>query len=210
MGVAFAIRALDVHNGDVRAERRHHHHILAAVGVPDAPVERVGFFQVQGAGLVHGHERQPAGSGLQTADHAEVGVFLPLQAALFHPLAQPLERADARVAGVRKDDLAGAARGNHLVINQVGRGARQDEVFYLLADNFVPGGKGDEVRKAGSIHQVPRVHVLANGIAQTAQFGHANPSRFQSRICVCAFPPRAGREQASFWAAYHRGGRAAG
>jgi len=199
-----------MHDGDVRAKRRHYHHIFTAVGVLNAAVERIGFLKVQSAGLTHGHEGQPAGARLQAADHPEMGVFLPFQAAVLHAVAQPLERAHARVAGVRKDDLAGAARGHHLVVNQVRGGTRQDEVFPSLANDFVPGGKRDEVRKAGGIHKVPVVHVLSDGFAQTGQFGHANFSRFQSRICVCAFPPRVGRGKEPLWQAFPAGGRAAG
>ncbi len=43
VGVAFTVRALDVHDGDVRAKRRNHHHILAPVGVGDAAVSGLAF-----------------------------------------------------------------------------------------------------------------------------------------------------------------------
>ena len=79
-----------------------------------------------------------------------------------------LQRADARVAHVGEDHLAGAAGRHHLVVDQVGGGARQDQVLAPLADDLVPGGKGDQVGEPGQVNAVAVVDVACNGFGKRA------------------------------------------
>src|SRR3972149_5070436 len=82
------------------------------------------------------------------------------------------QRADAGVAGVGEDDLAGAAGGDHLVIDQVGRGAGQHQLAPSLSDDLVPGGKRNQVGEAGSVDQVAIVDVSGDGVMQGSELGH--------------------------------------
>ena len=109
MGIALGIGALHVHDGHIRVEARDDHHLLAGIWIDDRAVQGVGVLQVAGSGLVHGHEGQPGGAGLQAGDHAEVRIFLPFQLAGFDRGAHDAQRAHARVAHVGEDHFAGAA-----------------------------------------------------------------------------------------------------
>ena len=132
--VAVGVAALHMDDGHVRGERRHDDHILAGVGILDAAdiadcscsrsVAAVWFIGIKG---------KPGGTGLQAGDHAEVGVFLPLQPAGFQFVADDAQRTDARVADIGEDQLFRASGSHHLVVDQVGCGARQGAGFCVPA-----------------------------------------------------------------------------
>ena len=90
----------------------------------------------------------------------------------FHRRAHDAQRADARVAHIGKNDLAGAAGRHHLIVDQVRRGARQHQVLAPLADDLMPGGKGDQVGKPGGVHAIAVMDVLLDGFVKRAEFGH--------------------------------------
>ena len=131
-------------------------------GIDHPPEIGVGVFQVAGGSRVHGYKRQAGRPGLQAGDHAEVGIFFPFQTAGFQLAAHDAQRADARIAHIGKDDLAGAAGRHHLIVDQVGGGAGQHQVFAPLADDLMPGGKRDQMGKPGRINAVTVVDVATN------------------------------------------------
>jgi hypothetical protein len=51
-----------------------------------------------------------------------------------------MQRADARVATPREDQLVGAAHADELVVDQVRCHAHQREMLLSLANDFMPGG----------------------------------------------------------------------
>src|SRR2546425_71404 len=63
----------------------------------------------------------------------------------FHGAPERVQRADTRIAGPGKDELPGAARGDHLVVDQVRREPGQREVATPLADDLVTRGEADEM-----------------------------------------------------------------
>ena len=68
--------------------------------------------------------------------------------AAFHGPAEGVQRARAGIAGPGEDQLPGAAGGDHLIVDQVGREPAEREVAPTLADDLVPGGEADEVGEA--------------------------------------------------------------
>ncbi len=159
MAVAFGVGPLDVDDGDVRVQRRDGDDQAAGVGVGDGPVAGVGLGQVVDAGRVHRHERHAGGPRRQAGDHGEMRVLLPFERPGLQRGADDAQRADAGVAGIGEDDLAGAAGGDHLVVDQVGRGAGQHKLAPTLTDDLVPGGERDQVGEAGGVDQVAIVDV---------------------------------------------------
>ena len=101
-----------------------------------------------------------------------MGVLLPFQPPGLQLGAHDAQRADARVAHVGEDHLAGAARRHHLIVDQVGGGARQGQVSSALADDLVPGGEGDQVGETGGVDHVAIVHILPHRRGEGDEFGH--------------------------------------
>ena len=81
-------------------------------------------------------------------------------------VAEPVQRADARVAAPRERQLGGAAGTDQLVVDDVGRHPHEVQVAAALADDLVPGGVRDQVGEALHRQRVAVVHVLGDGLAQ--------------------------------------------
>ena len=172
MAVAVRIGALNVNDGDIRMQSRHGDDFTSRVWVHHRAVAGVDPRQVGGAGRVHGQERQAGRAGRQSGDHAEVRVLLPFQASVLHRRSQGTQRPDAGIAGVRKDDLAGAAGGDHLIVDQVRRSPCQRQVLTTLADDLMAGGERDEVGEAGGVDQIAIVDEGRHGFPQAGELGH--------------------------------------
>jgi len=56
-----------------------------------------------------------------------------------------VQRTHARIATPREDQLAGAAGPNHLIVDEIGRHTDQRQFRHFLPDDFVPGGKRNEM-----------------------------------------------------------------
>ena len=69
-----------------------------------------------------------------------------------------VQAAHARVAQPREDELARDARGDHLVVDEVGGHARERQVAPSLADDLVAGREADEVREPLDGHRVAVAH----------------------------------------------------
>jgi hypothetical protein len=82
-----------------------------------------------------------------------------------------VERADARVAQPRKDELPGAAGGHHLVVDEVRGEPGQGQVTPALADDLVARGERDEVGEPLDRDQVAVVDVGGDRLAQRDDLG---------------------------------------
>src|SRR5690606_34647578 len=166
MRIALRVGALYVNNRHVRVERRDNDNFTAGIRVDHAANVGVVALQVDRGRLVHRHKRQPGSPGLEARDHAKVRVFLPFEPPLFDGRAHSAQRTDTGVPHVREDHLTGAARGDHLLVDQVWRGARQGQSLATLADDLVAGGKGDQVGRTGQVNTIRVMYNLVNSFGE--------------------------------------------
>src|SRR5882762_1686630 len=146
--VALRIRALRVHDRHIGIECRHGGQRFAGVRAGHRLDARIGARQIRPGVVAQRPEGQPRRARAKPCDHAEVRVLLDLQRPALHRPAKRVQRADAGIPGPRKDELPGAAGGDHLIVDQIGREAAQREVAAPLADDLVPRGERDEVGEA--------------------------------------------------------------
>ena len=110
----------------------------------------------------------------------------------FDRRAHGAQRANPRVAHIGENHFARAAGCHHLVIDQVRGGARQDQVFASLADDFMPGREGDQVRKTGQIDTVSIMDKLGDCFGERTKFCHEWFDFFRETIAnyflSCFFP----------------------
>jgi len=81
-------------------------------------------------------------------------------------VAQTMQRADARIAAPREDQLRHAARANHLVVDDVRRQAHHGQVAAPLTDDLVPRGERDEMREPLEGKTVAVAHKLLDGFPE--------------------------------------------
>src|SRR5215469_7222976 len=94
-----------------------------------------------------------------------------LRVGLFDGAPHAVQRADAGIARPREDELLGAARGDELVVDEIGRQARERQIAALLPDDLMGGRETDEVREAFDDHRVAVVHEAADRIAHVHDLG---------------------------------------
>jgi hypothetical protein len=100
-----------------------------------------------------------------------VAVLLDLEILALDRAPDGMERADARVAEPREDELPGAAGGDQLVVDEVRREPGQGQVTPALADDLVASGERDEVGEALDRDQVAVVDVGRDRLAQRDDLG---------------------------------------
>ena len=113
-------------------------------------------------------ERQVRGAGRVGGGHAGVRVLLDLERrrpAVLDRVAQPVQRADARVAAPREDELARAAHPDQLVVDHVRRHPDERQVAPALPDQLVAGGVRDQVGEALERDDVAVVHQVGDRFA---------------------------------------------
>ena len=110
-----------------------------------------------------------------------MGVLLELEGRLarrrqrlgLDPPPDRVQAAHARVAQPRKDQLAGDARGDHLVVDDVWRHPGEREIALALADDLVSGGERDEVGEALDRHRIAVPDDVRHGVAHRCDLrGH--------------------------------------
>src|SRR5881628_3044247 len=79
--------------------------------------------------------------------------------------------AGTRIAGPGKDEFPGAARGDHLVVDQVRREPGQREVATPLADDLVTRGEADEMGETFDDDGVTVVDEAGDGIPHRHDLG---------------------------------------
>src|SRR5438445_637291 len=65
--------------------------------------------------------------------------------AVLDRVAEAMQRADARVAAVGEDELAGGTDADHLVVQQIRRHPDQLQLATPLAQQLMPGGERNQV-----------------------------------------------------------------
>jgi len=75
-----------------------------------------------------------------------------------------------RIPGPRKDELPGAAGGDHLIVDQIGREAAQREVAAPLADDLVPAANEMRWVKAFDDDDIAVTHEPRDGVLHRHRF----------------------------------------
>ena len=187
--VAVPIGALGVHDRHVRIQRGHGRQVLAGERAAHGGDGRRVPGQVGARGGAQHRERQAGRAGDVAVGQPGVGVLLDLQRA--GPsggdrVAQPVQRADARVAAPGEDQLSGAAGADDLVVDQVGGHPGERQVAAALADDLVARGERDQMGETLQRDRVAVVHELGHGVGQRHDLGHTRnasgrPPERQSR-----------------------------
>ena len=164
--VPVGVGALRMDDRDVGVERRNGVDLFATERTLHGTNQRVHLRQVALGVAAQWVERETVRTGHVATDHAVVAVLLDLKERLtgckrrrFRASANRVQRADTRVAEPAEDQLRGAPCGNHLVVDQIGRHARQRQVAALLSNDLVPCGKRDAVRESFDGHRIAVVHM---------------------------------------------------
>ena len=163
---------------DVRAERRDGVHGPVAVRRLDRPDERVRHRQVGLEVAPEREERQVHRARPCTGRPSRSGCTPPARAA--PGSASSIRRRIAPspptpgIAEPAEDELAGDARGDHLVVDDVRRHAGQGQVAPALADDLVPGREADEVGEALDGHGVAVAHEVGDRVAHRRDLGGAH------------------------------------
>ena len=158
---------------DVGVERGHRRQYLSGVGTDDGADQRIGDRQVGAHVVAHGPERQPRGAGGESRDHAEVTVLLDLErwCALLHRAAEGVQRSGAGISRPGEDELLRAAGGDHLIVDQVRCQTAEGKVPAPLANDFMSGGKVDEMRETLDHHGVTVPDMGGDGVLHGDDFG---------------------------------------
>jgi hypothetical protein len=81
-----------------------------------------------------------------------------------------MERTDARIAKPAEDQLLGAACGNHLVVDKIGRHSRQGQIAALLSNDLVTSRKRDAVGEPLNGNGVAVVHMRGDRRTHVDEF----------------------------------------
>jgi hypothetical protein len=176
--VAGAVGTLRVHDPDVEVEGLDRGEGLAGEGAGDR-LDGGGVRWQVGADVAAQHGEGQARRGRDVAvGHPGVAVLFDLQRpwpAVLDRVPEPVQRADAGIAAPGKDQLAGAARADHLVVDDVGGQPDQGEVAPALADDLVAGGDRDEVGESLERDRVAVVDEFGDGFPQGYDLRHSHP-----------------------------------
>ena len=130
---------------------------------------------------------RPDADGDVAVRHPGVAVLLDLQRLGLHRLAEPVQRADARVAAPGEDQLARAAGADQLVVDDVGGHPHQRQIALALADDLLPGGDRDQVGEALQRDGVPVMDQIGDGIGEGSDLGMCSHDKrqFGCRTVAC-------------------------
>jgi hypothetical protein len=170
--VAGPVGALGVNHCHIRVERGHRGQPLTSERAGDRADRRVAgqtgqALQAGPAVPAQDRERHPGGAGHVPVGHPGVAVLLQLQRAgpgVLHRVTEPVQRADARVATPREDQLARAASPDELVVDDVRGHPDEGQIAPPLPDHFAPGGERDEVCETFHGHRIAVVHGPLDGV----------------------------------------------
>ncbi len=191
--IAGLVGALRMDHRHVRPVRRYRRQLLAGERASHALDLGIHLRQIAADIAAEDGAGQTGGARLIGVGHGGVRMlfqFQLLRPAVFHGIAETVQRADARIAAPRKDELVDAAHADQLVVDQVRRHADQSEMFAALADDLVAGGMRNEVGEAFQRHRV----AVANGGLDG--FGERRNTRHTVLLPGCGpvftAPPRTG------------------
>src|SRR5262249_50598058 len=100
-------------------------------------------------------------------------------------VAETVKRADAGISAPGEDEFFRAACTDQLIVNDVGSHANEGELLALLANDFVSGGKRDEMGKAFHGDGVAVAHQRGDCVADRSDFSHG-ARRIPSGRVFCA------------------------
>jgi hypothetical protein len=75
-----------------------------------------------------------------------------------------MERTYSRVATPRKDEFAGGAHADHLVVDQVRSHTDKRQISAALTNNLVSGSEGNEVSEAFERNLIAVIHVPCDSV----------------------------------------------
>ncbi|MNZ80942.1 hypothetical protein D3C78_995960 [compost metagenome] len=87
-------------------------------------------------------------------------------------VTQTVQRTYARVTTPGENQLAGTTGTDQLVVDQVRGHPHQGQVFLALANDFVTGGRRDQVSKAFERDRIAVVYELLHRVVQRKDFSH--------------------------------------
>lgn len=125
--------------------------------------------QISAAVTAQNAERQVRRGRRIRGRHARVRVLLELELprpVVLDRVPQAVQRADARVAAPREDELAGAGGSDQLVVDHVRRHPHKRQVAPLLPDKLVPRRVRNQAREALESDGVPISHEFRDGLRQ--------------------------------------------
>ena len=108
---------------------------------------------------------------------------LSASASRFHGIAETVQRADARIAAPRENELVDAAHADELVVDQVRRHADQGQMLAALPYDLVAGGMRNKMGEAFQRHRVAVANGVLDGFGQRRNMRHERlASRLRLRI----------------------------
>ncbi len=106
-------------------------------------------------------------AGSVSGRHTGMRVFFERERsgpALLHRIAQPMQRADARIAAPGENQLRRAARADQLIVDQIRRHADQRQIAAPLTDDLVPRGERNQVCEAFQSHHITVANHFLDGL----------------------------------------------
>ncbi len=167
--VSRPVRALGMDDADIGAERRDGGQLLARKRAFDEPDVVMLVCQIDAHIPPQDRAGEPGGAGSVGIGHGRVAVLFQLQRlrpALLDSVSQSMERAHSGIASPGKDQLAGTAHTDELVVNQVGSHTYQRQVAPALPDDLVPGRERNQVSEALHGHRITVSHILCDRVGQ--------------------------------------------
>ena len=179
LDVALAVGALGVDDGYVRAERRDGCEPLARERADDlGDAGRLGG-QAGAAVSAQDGEGQPGRACHVPVGHSRVAVLLDLERdgpCVLNRVPEPVQGSDARIACPGEHQLAGAARPDQLVVDDVGRHPDQGQVLTPLPYHLVACGMRDQVGETLHCDGVPVVDGCGDRLGQRHDLSHPEPA----------------------------------
>ena len=112
-------------------------------------------------------ERQMRRAGGISGGHPRMRVLFESERsgpALLHRVAQPVQRADARIAAPGKNQFRRAARADQLIVDQIRRHPDQRQIATPLTDDLVPRGEGNQMCEAFERHHITVANHFLDGL----------------------------------------------
>ncbi len=182
MGIAVDVRSLGMDKGDVRFQRRNDGDWSIAIGTIYEADLSVGRRHITAQIAAQGEEREIGRAGHVAADHAKMGIFFDCQRsgdAVLYGAADAMQNAYAGVAQIAEYQLGGDARGDHLIVYQIGCQSAEHQVMFALANDLMGGGEANESGETFDGDGAAVGHIVGDGLPHGDKFsgsGHDSPS----------------------------------
>ncbi len=120
-------------------------------------------------------KRQPSRARYKCGRECRMRVFFNLERArpvVLLSIPEPMKQTEAWIAGPGKDELAGTAHPDHLVVNNVGAQADEREIPALLPNDFMARGERDQMTESFKRYTIPIMDEFGDGVSKTCYFTH--------------------------------------